>query len=152
MKRPHWTVATAILLGLAGGVAAQSKPDAAIRYRQGLMTVIGWNFDQLGAMVRHTGALDAKEFAQRAERLAAAAAQIAEGFPKPSPADKGAVTDAAPEIWSDAAGFQTQLDAYAAEAKKLLEAARSGDDAQMKAQYRKLSDACRACHDKYKAD
>ena len=63
-----------LILGLtclAGVAGAQTKPDTAIRYRQGVMNVMGWNFDQLGAVVRHTGALDAKEFALRAERLAA---------------------------------------------------------------------------------
>jgi cytochrome c556 len=152
MRRQHWILATAALSSLATIAIAQPRPDAAIRYRQGLMAAMGWNFDLLGAAVRHTGALDAKEFALRADRLAAFGPQIAEGFPKPSAADKGAVTDAAPEIWSDAAGFQAQVDAYIAESKKLAEAAKSGDEAQMKAQFRKLSDTCRACHDKYKAD
>jgi cytochrome c556 len=152
MRRQHWIFATAAISSLATIAIAQQRPDAAIHYRQGLMAVMGWNFDQLGAAVRHTGTLDAKEVALRAERLAAFGPQMLEGFPKPGAADKGAVTDAAPAIWSDAAGFQTQVDAYIAESKKFVDAAKSGDDAQIKAQFRKLSEACKACHDKYKAD
>ena len=155
MRHPLSTlvIAAACAAGVVPIAAAQSKADTAIRYRQGLMNVIGWNFDQLGAVVRHTGTLDTKEFALRAERLAALGPQIAEGFPAGSgSADKVAVNDAAPEIWSDAAGFQAKLDAYIAESKKLAESAKSGDEAQMKAQFRKVSDSCKACHDKYKAD
>jgi len=151
MSRLLRTLAILILVCLAGVAGAQSRPGAAIRYRQGLMAAIGWNFDLLGTMVRR-GPFDAKEFASRAERLAAFGPQIMEGFPKPTDADKGAVTDAAKEIWSDAAGFQARVDEYIAESRKLADAAKSGDEAQMKAQYRKLSDTCKACHDTYKAD
>ena len=151
MSRPHRILATVILSCIAGGAAAQSRPDAAIRYRQGVMAVMGWNFELLGTMVRR-GPFDAKQFAQRAERLAALGAQIAEGFPKPADDGKGAVTDAAREIWTDATGFQARIDAYIAESSKLVDAARSGDEAQMKAQFRKLSDTCKGCHDTYKGD
>lgn len=151
MSRPYRILATVIFACLASGADAQSRPGAAIRYRQGLMAVMGWNFDLLGAMVRR-GPVDAREFAQRAERLAAFGPQMIEGFPKPADSDKGAVTDAAKEIWTDAAGFQSRVDEYIAESKKLVDAAKSGDEAQIKAQFRKLSDTCKACHDTYKAD
>ena len=142
-----------VTLCLAAAADAQTKADTAVRYRQGVMAVMDWNLAELGANVRHTGAFDTKDFALRAERLAALAPQIAEGFPKGSgSADKVAVNDAAPEIWSDAAGFQAKVDAYIAESKKLVEAGKSGDEAQMKTQYRKLADSCKGCHDKYKAD
>ena len=153
MHRRYWILATGLAC-LASAASAQTKPDDAIRFRQGLMAVMTWNSDQLGAMVRHTGTpLDAKEFVLRAERLGAYGTQMAEGFPKGSgSADKVAVNDAAPEIWSDAAGFQARIDAYISESKKLVEAGKSGDEAQMKAQYRKVVDACKGCHDAYKAD
>jgi len=144
----------AVLLVCSASVAyAQSKADTAIRYRQGVMAVADWNFSRLGAVVHQTGALDAKEFALRAERLAALGPQIAEGFPAGSgSADKVAVNDAAPEIWSDAAGFKARIDEYIAESKKLVDVAKSGDEAQMKAQFRKVTDSCKGCHDKYKSD
>ncbi|HZP66518.1 MAG TPA: cytochrome c [Rudaea sp.] len=134
----------------AAAASAQTKPDAAIRYRQGLMAAMGWNVDQLGANLRSAGGPDLKDAATRAERLAAFAPQIAEGFPKGS--DKGAVTDAGPEIWSDAAGFQAALDDYAAASKKFADVVKSGDAAAIKDTYRKVVASCKACHDKYKAD
>lgn len=146
-------IAAALAACLVPAAFAQSKADTAVRYRQGVMAVMDWNLNELGAVVRHTGALDSKEFALRAERLAALGPQIAEGFPKGSgSADKVAVNDAAPEIWSDAAGFQAKVDAYIAESRKLVETAKSADEAQMKAQFRKVSDSCKSCHDTYKAD
>src|SRR6476661_8306633 len=124
MRRPLPTLAIAALIACAASCVAnaQSKPDSAIRYRQGLMHVMGWNFDLLGAVVYHTGELDTKEFALRATRLAESGPQIAEGFPQGSgSADKVAVNDAAAEIWSDAAGFQAKIDDYLAASKKLVE-------------------------------
>jgi cytochrome c556 len=155
MRRPLLTFLIASMFAalVPPAGAQQAKPDTVIRYRQGLMNVMGWNIDQLGAMVRHTGALDAREFAVRAERLAALGPQIAEGFPKGTgSADKVAVNDAAPAIWTDAAGFQTKIDEYIAGTKKLLDAAKTNDEAQMRAQFRKVSDSCRGCHDTFKAD
>jgi cytochrome c556 len=158
MRRSSWTFAAvptvitcAALASVAALAAGPTRTDP-VQFRQGVMAVMGWNADALGDVVRRTGALDAKEFAQRAERLEALGPQIAEGFPKPGPADKGTVTDASAEIWSDAAGFQAKIDAYLTASKKLVEVAKSGDEAQMKTQYRNVMSACRGCHDKYKGD
>ena len=153
MRHPFPKLVAATAACLVSVAFAQTKADITIRYRQGLMNVMDWNLEQLGAVARHTGALDPKEFALRAERLATFGAQIAEGFPKGTGSvDKVAVNDAAAEIWSDAAGFQAKIDAYIAESKKLVDASKSGDEAQMKAQFRKVSDSCKSCHDTYKAD
>jgi cytochrome c556 len=155
MRQPLPTLAIAVFVafGASSAADAQSKADNAIRYRQGLMHVMGWNFDLLGGVVHHTGALDTKEFALRATRLAELGPQIAEGFPPGSgSADKVAVNDAAAEIWTDAPGFQAKIDDYLAASKKLVETAKSGDEAQMKTQFREVTGSCKGCHDKYKAD
>lgn len=152
MRRSTWTIAIPFAVAALTAAAAGPTRTDPVRFRQGLMAAMGWNADALGDTVRRSGALDTKEVALRAERLAAFGPQIAEGFPKPEAGDKGPVTDAAPEIWSDAAGFKSKIDGYLAASQKLVEAAKSGDEAQMKTQYRNVMSSCRACHDTYKAD
>lgn len=129
---------------------AQIKPDAVIEYRRSAMTMIGWNFTPLSAMVKGKIAFDAKEFAKHAERIAGLAPQVLEGFAKGS--DKGAETDALPDIWIHFDDFQSKLNDLVDQSKALSDVARTGDEAKMKDQFKKLGGACKACHDKYKQD
>jgi cytochrome c556 len=126
------------------------RPEKVIRYRQSAMAMIGWNFAPLGAMVKGKTPFDAKEFSRRADRLEFLGPQLLEGFPKGS--DTGAETDAKPEIWTDFDDFQSLLNDYVGESKKLAEAARNGSEADMKEQFRKTAESCKACHDKYRAE
>jgi len=149
-QRSH--VALALLCAVAAATAAQThqKPENVIHYRQSVMDLMGWNFAPLGEMVKGRMPWDAKEFALRTERLETLAPQIAEGFTRGS--DTGAETDAKPEIWTDFEDFQAKIDDYVIEAKALNEAAKSGDETKMREQFRKTAAACKACHEKYKAD
>ena len=124
------------------------KPDEVIEYRRSVMTVVGWNFKPMNAMVKGKIPFDAKEFAMHAERVAVMAPQALEGFAKGS--DKGAETDALPEIWTHFEDFQSKLDDLVNESKAMSEVAKTGDEAKMKDQFKKLGGACKACHDKYK--
>ncbi|HEX6833833.1 MAG TPA: cytochrome c [Rudaea sp.] len=139
-----------LLLTLAAGASAQVKPDLAIAYRRSAMTMIGWNFGPLSAMVKGKTAFDAKEFAHRAERLAFFSEQILEGFPQGS--DKGAETDAKADIWTHFDDFTAKANDFIHESKALDAAAKTGDEARMKDQFRKLAGTCKGCHEKYKAD
>ena len=141
-------VFAAITLGLAATAIAQMKPDEVIEYRRSVMTVVGWNFKPMNAMVKGKIPFDAKEFAMHAERVAVMAPQALEGFAKGS--DKGAETDALPEIWTHFEDFQSKLDDLVNESKAMSEVAKTGDEAKMKDQFKKLGGACKACHDKYK--
>ena len=136
--------------GICANASAQHKPEAVIHYRQSAMTLIGWNFGPMSAMVKGKHEWDAKEFALRADRLAALAPQIEEGFAKGS--DKGAETDAKPEIWKNPEDFQAKVKDLVNESKALSDVAKSGDEAKMKEQFKKLAGTCGSCHDKYKAD
>ena len=132
----------------AATAIAQMKPEVVIDYRQSVMTLIGWNFGPMAAMVKGRIPFDAKEFAKHAGRVAFLAPQALEGFAKGS--DKGAKTAAKPEIWSDFDNFKLKLDDLINESKTLSDVAASGDEAKMKEQFKKVAGACKACHDKYK--
>jgi cytochrome c556 len=73
-----------------------------------------------------------------------------EGFPPGS--DKGATTDAKPEIWTNRADFDAKMEDFRREAAALAAAAKGGDEAAIKAQFAKTGGTCKACHDQYKAD
>jgi len=148
IQRSH--IALALLCAATAAAHTHQKAEEVIHYRQSVMGLMGWNFAPLGAMVKDKAPWDAKEFALRAGRLEALAPQIAEGFTKGS--DTGAETDAKAEIWTDFEDFQAKLEDYIAEAKALDEAAKTGDEAKMREQFKKTAAACKACHDKYKAD
>ena len=130
--------------------AAQHKPEQVIHYRQAAMTMIGWNFGAIAAMVKGKTAWDAQEFALRADRIADLAPQALEGFAKGS--DKGATTDAKPGIWTNFDDFKSKYDDLLTQSKALSEAAHGGDAATMRDQFKKTAEACKACHEKYKAD
>jgi cytochrome c556 len=144
------TITAALTLGLAATAIAQKKPEEVIDYRRAAMTMVGWNFSPMSAMVKGKIPFDAKEFARHAERIAGITPQVLEGFAKGS--DKGAETDAKADIWTHFDDFQSKLNDLVNESKTMSEVARTGDEAKMKEQFKKLGGTCKACHDKYKQD
>jgi cytochrome c556 len=144
------TVLAAITFGVAATAFAQMKPDVVIEYRRSVMTMVGWNFGPMSAMVKGKIPFDAKEFSRHADRIVFLAPQALEGFAKGS--DKGAETDAKPEIWTHFEDFQSKLDDLINESKTMSEVAKTGDEAKMKDQFKKLGGACKACHEKYKKE
>ncbi len=143
------SLAAAATLAAATALAAV-KPETAIRYRQSVYTLIGWNFAPMAQMVRGKAPFDQAAFARHAERVAFLAPQLLEGFPTGSAS--GAPTEAKPEIWSDRAGFEAKMDALVEESRTLAEVARGGDEAAMKAQFGKTAETCKACHDAYREE
>lgn len=146
--------ATAAVAVVACAIAlpamAQRKPAQVIHYRQAAMTMIGWNFGALAAMVKGKTTWDTQEFALRADRIANLAPQVLEGFAKGS--DKGAATDAKPSIWAHFDDFKAKDNELVTQVKALSEVAHGSDAAAMKEQFKKTAEACKTCHEKYKAD
>lgn len=139
-----------LLLAASATANAQDKPEDIIRYRKSAYTVLLWNWMPMNAMVRGRIPFDAAEFARRADRVAALTPQLLEGFPEGSGA--GAPTEAKPEIWTDFADFTAKMKDLERESAALSTIAKSGDEAKMREQFAKVGGACKACHDKYKAE
>jgi cytochrome c556 len=149
MSKMRFLIAAAAAT-LAVTAFAHGKPDEAVDYRMGLMTVVEWNFSPLGEMVKGKIAFDAAEFAKRAQRIANVSDQLVEGFPKGS--DKNAHSDAKAAIWAHFDDFSEKAKTFDTEAKALADVAKGKDEAKDREQFRKLADACKACHEKYKND
>ena len=149
MRRLALTLSLVSLVAGAAVATAAVKPDAAIRYRQSAYTMIGWNFGPLAQMVKGEAPWDAAAFALRAERIAALAPQLPEGFPAGS--DTGAKTEAKAEVWKNADDFKAKMDDFITQAKALAEVAKGGDEAKMKEQFKKTAGTCKSCHDGYRS-
>ena len=60
-------------------------------------------------------------------------------------------TRAKPEIWTHRADFDSKMDKMVGEAGKVPAAVKSGDMAAFTKQIHDLGQACKACHDDYRA-
>jgi cytochrome c556 len=137
---------TAVLVGPAYGQFR--TPEAAIKYRQSVMTVQGRAFyGSIGAMVNGRVPYDPKTAADNAELvvLLSRLPWIAFG----PGTDKGAPTDAKPAVWSEQAKFKDLADKMQVEVVKLAAAAKTGNMENLKAAYGIARDTCKACHDTY---
>jgi cytochrome c556 len=131
----------------AASAFAQAKPEDAIKYRQGVYRVIGWNFGPMAAMAKGERPYDAAAFARHAEIVAYMSKLPLEGF---VPGSENGDTKAKPEIWLDMEDFKAKLEKMQAEASKLAQVAQGGDFNAAKAQLGETGKACKACHDKYR--
>jgi cytochrome c556 len=146
-----WMLAAcAAAAALAAGPAAAQFKDAkdAIEYRQGAMHVMGNHFGRVGAMATGKVPFDAKAVQVNADIVAMMSklpwAGFAPGF------EKGEDTDAKPEIWSQPDKFKdAALKAQDAIAK-LDDAAKTGDQAQVKVAFDTAAKTCKSCHDDFR--
>jgi cytochrome c556 len=136
---------------LATAIAAAAvKPETAIRYRQSVYTMMGWNFVPMVDMIKGKTPWDSPAFAKHAERLSFLTPQLLEGFPEGS--DKGADTEAKPEIWKSMDDFKSKMNDLVRETKTLADVAKTGDEAKIRDQFKKTAGACKNCHDKYRSE
>ena len=136
-----------LVIASVGIVSAQVKPDRAIKYRQSVMTMVGWNAGPMGAMMKGKMKFDTAVFAKNAGRISMLLPMATEGFVKGSDMGK---TRAKPEIWSDMAGFKQELQKAVDAANKLASVAKGGDEAATKEQFKALGQACGSCHKKFR--
>ena len=154
MKQQHSALAcyaATLLLGitsLAMPAHAQfAKPEDAIKYRKGALTVMGAHFGRVAAMAGGRAPYDAKAAADNAA--------IAETMSKlpwtafQDGSDKGD-TKAKPEIWSDKARFAEAAEKMQAEMTKLSVAARVGTLDALKPAVSSAAGTCKNCHDNFR--
>ena len=134
--------------GVSVAAREPSKQEAEVEYRQSLYNVIAGNFGPLTEMASGKIPFNTADAQLRADRVAYLAPMLKEAFP----ADSNGVahTAAKPEVWSDAAGFNTALQNLIDRSAALAAAAKSGDEARFKTAVQETGKACKGCHDKYK--
>jgi cytochrome c556 len=142
-------VAGLMLAGIAVSAQAQTKPETAIEYRQGIFRAQLWNVLPMAAMVQGKAPYDQAAFLLRAQRLDQLSRMAWDGFGPGT--DKGAPTKAKPDVWSNPARFKQAAEAFQAETPKLVAAAQSGNMDQIKAAFGAVTKSCDNCHDTFRS-
>ncbi|HEX9392178.1 MAG TPA: cytochrome c [Usitatibacteraceae bacterium] len=148
MRKVMFLVAAALSALLANAVSAQVKPEKVIEYRQSVMTVVGWNFGPMAAMMKGDKPYDKETFARGAAIVAYMTPLAIEGFTPGS--DKGAETAAKPEIWTKMDDFKAKMDKLNTETAKLAMIAKTGTFDEIKKQFGATGGACKSCHDDFR--
>ena len=144
MGKARWIRGLAAGLVFAGvGVLAS---EGEVDYRQHTMAAVGGHMqaivDIIQGKVPH-----AAHMASHANAMADLAEIAATLFPEGS--DGG---DALPAVWENAEDFASKLAAFKDAAANFKTAAGSGDMAQIGGALQQLGQACKGCHDNYRAE
>lgn len=136
---------------VAGGAAAQSAIDAAIKARKSHMGLFAFNLGTLGAMAKGEMPYDAGAASAAAGNLAKLASMnLAAYFPEGSARGQAEGTRALPAIWENGTDVMAKLAALN-EAAVALDAAAGTDLASLQAALGPVGQACGACHKDYRA-
>lgn len=155
MNRPLSSILIAVAalagLGTALPAAAQfAKPEDAIKYRKGVMTVMAAHFGRVAAMANGRVPFDAKLVTENAE-VATTLSRLPFAAFGPG-TDKGAETRAKPEIWAETDKFNGRARKMQEEMAKLNAAAKGGSLDAIKAAAGEVGTACKGCHDDYRRE
>lgn len=135
--------------GIATAVHAQIKPENQLKLRKSAYALMGYSFAPLEAMAEGKRPYS-RDDAVRAADLLVQVSQVPKGMFGEG-TDKVGETRAKPEIWTHRADFDAKMNKMVEEVAKLSQAARSGDEAQLKKAVHDVDNACNACHDQYRA-
>ena len=152
MKIAASLVLAAVTALLAVPASAQfAKPDDAVKYRQGVMTVMATHFGRIGAMANGKAPYDAKAAVDNAQIVAAMAKLPWPAFSAET--EKTSLQNRAkPEVWSNSAKFKEDGDHLASETGKLLAAAQTNSLDNLKTAFASTGKACKSCHDDFRKD
>jgi cytochrome c556 len=144
-------VLSLLALGIASTASAQMKPEDAIKWRQSGYGFMAWNMARIKMNVE--GQFNKEEVIKAANAIQAVANSGMGALYLPG-TDKGTgweETRAKPEIWTEKEKLTKAGGAFNREANEMAKVAATGDAAAVKAQFGKLADTCKGCHDDFKA-
>src|SRR3954470_20225787 len=132
MKRKLVAVSLFMAVGAAFTLdaAAQAKPETLVKQRQAAMTLQGKYMGPMGGMAQGKVPYDAKIVQRNAAYLEALSKMAWDGF---DPNTKGEKSAALPAIWEKPGEFKQAAEKFEAEAAKLAQVSKSGDEAAVKA-------------------
>jgi cytochrome c556 len=140
-----------IAVSLAGTVAAQGKPEDAIKWRQSAYTTMGWSMARIKANLEGTFN---KDEVVKSANVIQAIANSGMGALFPAGTDHGTgweATRVKPEFFTNKEGVGKVAMAFNKEANEMAKVAATGDAAAVKEQFGKLGGTCKGCHDDFKA-
>lgn len=127
---------------------AAQRAARAVYVRQAVMTVQQFSLGPVFGMLRGAP-FNAKTAETAATRLAATTGLIAAAF-KPNTSKFDVKTLAKPNIWTDQAGFDMQIQDLEQAVSKMQQAAMSGDKAATLDALKAVGKSCGSCHNKFR--
>lgn len=143
----------AAVLGLSvvsGSMAYADAMTDAIKYRESMMEVTGYNFKKMAAMVKKEMPFDKAQFLKMAETVHFMSTLTADGFPKGSDEMAGP-THAKDEIWSKPEEFKKDIAAFQKASEALVVAARTGEMSAIGPKFKDTAGSCKQCHDSFRS-
>ncbi len=149
MKKLPWTpfIALALAAGFVADATAQANPNLLISQRKGAMALQGKYFGPILAMVQGRLPYDATTVQRNADYLAVVSQMPWDDFQ--STTASATNTKAKEDIYKDPAKFKTAAENMQGEVKKLVAAAKSGDQSAVTVATKSLGGACNACHENF---
>jgi cytochrome c556 len=139
---------------LAGTASAQviGKMEDQVRWRQSAYHTMAWSMARIKANVE--GTYNKDQVAEAANVIQAIANSKMGALYQPG-SDKGKgwkETRLKSEFFTDKETLGKVAGAFGKEANEMAKVAAAGDAAAVKAQFGKLGDSCKGCHDKFRKD
>lgn len=137
---------------VSGTAVAQVKPEDAIKWRQSGYAFMAWNMGRIKANV--DGTYNKDEVIKAANAIQAIANSGMGALYLPG-TDKGKGwkdTRVKPELFTDKEGVGKVATNFVQQANEMAKVAAAGDAAAAKAQFGKLGESCKGCHDKFRVD
>ena len=137
---------------VSGAAVAQVKPEDAIKWRQSGYAFMAWNMGRIKANV--DGTYNKDEVIKAANAIQAIANSGMGALYLPG-TDKGKGwkdTRVKPELFTDKEGVGKVATNFVQQANEMAKVAAAGDAAAAKAQFGKLGESCKGCHDKFRVD
>lgn len=152
--RINAVVAAGLALGFATTTFAQSigKPEDQIRWRQSAYHTMAWSMGRIKANIE--GTYNKDQVIQAANTIQAIA-NSGMGILFQPGTDKGKgwkETRVKGELFTDKEGVGKVAKPYVEAANEMAKVAATGDAAAVKAQFGKLGESCKGCHDKFRQE
>jgi cytochrome c556 len=141
------TIVGLLFFGLAYGQFA--RPEAAIKYRQSVMAIMGHHMGQMGAVVTGKIPYEKQEFSHNASVIQMASTLPWEAFMAPG-SDKGN-TKLKSSAFKEKDKFMAKAKKLETEVRKLVKVASGNDFNAIKAQFGQVGESCKSCHKDYRS-
>ncbi len=145
-------LAAAFGLGLSGAtLASDLKPEDAIKFRKAGYNFMSWNMGKIKASVE--GTFNRDEVVRSAQAIAAVANSGMGALYLPgTDRDHGdQKTRLKSEFFQEPERVREIAMNFNAQANELAKVAASGNPTAVAAQFKRVGDSCKACHDRYRA-
>ena len=149
-------VAATLAFGITSAALAQviGKPEDQIRWRQSAYQTMAWNMGRIKANIEGTYNKDQVIQAANVIQAIATSGMGALFQPATSSGKGWRETNVKPEFFKPESKDEIGkiAGAYIKEAKEMAAVAATGDPAAVKAQFGKLGESCKACHEKFRKE